>query len=278
MSTLAANPTPDQQLQQLRRAIDTLDESLAKLLLERVEIIRQVAVLKSEHWPSSCHIRPGREGQMHQAIAARFHDTEIPVKAALAIWRQLIGSATQLESPLTAITLAQHPHHAWLAREYFGIDVGLRSDISVADMLDSLERKVGNILILPEPGTEGGDWWRDAALFRTHGLSIFATLPVTTDPLPNHAARAFALAPVACEASGDDVSYIALAAKSPIEASRLVAIAPMHVITHDPLHHLLVFDGFVTDASSELTALKKTLGDTLLSLTVLGTHPRPLTL
>lgn len=269
--TKPATPlSPAEQLAGFRARIDALDETIARLLLERTGIIREVAELKQTHWPSSCHIRPGREGQMHAKITRRFEDTHIPPIAALSIWRQLIGAATHIESPLTATYLAHESAHGWLAREYFGAGVGLVAESSLADMLDDLVEGRANLLLLPE----GSDWWRDAALFRSHNLSIFATLPVTSQPIPE-GNRALALAQVDPEPSGDDISYIAVTTRKPIEASRLSALLPGKVISADDEHHLLIVDGFLAEDSAELSSLARGLGKEALSITLLGAHPRP---
>lgn len=266
--------SPAERLAAFRSRIDAMDERVAQLLLERTGIIREVAALKAANWPSPCHIRPAREGQMHEAVAKRFSGTDIPPIAALAIWRQMIGAATQLESPLTAVSLVHQPHHAWLAREYFGAGVGNVMEHSLADMLDTMEQGNANLLLLPH----GGDWWRDAALFKSHGLSIFATLPVSTQPLPHGALPALALAPVKPEPSGNDVSYVVVSTTKPVDSAELQAILPSQIQSADDTHHLVLIDGFVTEGSSEITTLSKGLGARLLSLTVLGTHPKPVSL
>ena len=99
----------------------TLSDEEAEALIARAAVVRDVAELKAQHWPAACHIRPGREGQMHQAIARRFTGTGFPPLTALSIWRQLIGGSTQIESPLAAVVI--EPDHRFLAREYFGLQV-----------------------------------------------------------------------------------------------------------------------------------------------------------
>lgn len=266
--------SPAERLAGFRNRIDGLDEQIAALLLERSTVVREVAALKGEHWPSPCHIRPAREGQMHEAVAKRFAGTDIPPIAALAIWRQMIGAATSLESPLNAVSLAHQPHHGWLAREYFGAGTGNRSEASLADMLDVLKAGDCNVLLLPDAA--GSDWWRDAALFKSNGLSIFATLPVTTQPLPNGEAPALALATVSPEPSGNDTSYVVVTTNRAVTASELHPHG--FSVTADDRHHLLILDGFITEDSPEVAAIRDSLGDGLLSLTVLGTHPKPVSL
>ncbi len=272
---------PNQQLLQLRARIDAMDDAIARLLVERIGIIREVAALKAEHWPNSCHIRPAREGQMHEALARRFAGTDMAPAVALSIWRQLIGASTSLESPLTVTALLQAPHHAWLAREYFGVNVGFKPEHSIADMLDHITGGSANILLLPFPGAPESDWWVDAQLFTTHGLSIFATVPVTTAPLPYDAAPALALATVTPEPSGNDVSYFALAMGADVSPVQLRGMLPEQVIVHpaaDGRHFLLITDGFVDDGAPLAVLLQQALGTSVLSLTMLGTHPRPISL
>ncbi len=273
---MTENPalSPAERLASCRQRIDAIDEQITQLLLDRTGIIREVGELKAVHWPGSCHIRPAREGQMHEAITARFTGTDIPPIAALAIWRQMIGAATTLESPLSVVSLVHQPHHAWLAREYFGAGVGNHTEQSLVEMLDTVAQGTANIVLLPA----SGDWWRDAGLFAHHGLSIFATLPVSTLPLPQGATPALALAAVQPEPSGNDISYLALTTNAPIDAAELQAILPCQVQSADATHHLLMLDGFVTEGASETTTLARGLGQRLLSLTGLGTHPKPVSL
>lgn len=270
-----SNPTdlsPAERLAGYRARIDALDDQITELLFARSAVVREVAALKGQHWPGPCHIRPAREGQMHEAIAKRFAGTDIPPIAALSIWRQLIGASTNLESPLTCVSLAQHPHHAWLAREYFGLGVGNRSDVMLADAIDTIQRGEANILLLPDAA--GSDWWRDAALFASNGLRLFATLPVSTMPLPHGEVAAMALSQLSPEPSGNDTSYVVVTTNTPIDASAL----PGFTVTADDRHHLLILDGYITESAAELAELRQQLGSALLSLTVLGTHPKPIVL
>lgn len=198
--------TPEEQLAILRARIDAKDEELAQLFISRIGIIREVAKLKGEHWPNNCHIRPGREGQMHHAIARRFTGSDFPPLAALAIWRQLIGASTHIESPLNVVTLVAHPEHAWLAREYFGLQIGAQLAPTLVDALAHLRNGPSNILILPAP-SETNDWWKGAEGIRAADLAIFAMLPVVSDNLPQGSQPAVALAKLDPEDSGDDISY-----------------------------------------------------------------------
>lgn len=194
---------PEQQLTDFRARIDAIDERIAQALLERASIVRQVAALKQEHWPSSCHIRSGREGQMHRAIAKRFAGTDLPPAIALVIWRQFIAAATQLESPLSIASLAAASHHRWLAREYFGANVAVCEHDTLSALLHSAEANHCTIVLLPAPI---GDCWPNAAALAAQGFMLFARLPVAQQ-VPGGFAPALAFARLKPEPSGDDISY-----------------------------------------------------------------------
>ncbi len=197
--------SPEQELAALRAKIDGIDEKISALLIERIGIIREVAALKAAHWPQNCHIRPAREGQMHQAIAKRFMGSAFPPLAALAIWRQLIGASTNLESPLNITVLSAHPEHVWMAREYFGVEIGLQVVPTLVDALANIRNETSNIILLPCPTKD--EWWRGAQGIRAAEITIFASLPVSGNNLPPSAIPAVALAKLSPEDSGDDVSY-----------------------------------------------------------------------
>lgn len=195
--------TPEATLQTFRAEIDAIDEQLAQLLVQRIGIIQQVATLKARHWPKSCHIRPGREGQMHRALQQRFTGTAFPPLTALAIWRQLIGGSTHLESPLVATVIDQD--HRFLVREYFGLQAPVSTAQNFADALDRVKSGGANLLVLPSPDIS--DWWKNARMIQDAGLCIFASLPLVEGTLPAGVRPAVALAALAPEPSGDDISY-----------------------------------------------------------------------
>ena len=263
MSKTVKTRSPEQQLTDFRRRIDTLDDKLIRLLIERIGIVRTVAALKAEHWPNSCHIRSGREGQMHQRIAKAFAGSGFSPWAAVSIWRQLIGASTNVESPLSIAYLSSEPHHYWLAREYFGPLVNLTS-IAAPSLVET-----SNVLILPTPDEPGVNWWRNPMLHHAKPLMLFARLPLAAEDMPGELASAVALAPITPEPSGDDISYflIKTADITPpiLKSSR--------VISHGR-DHLLILSGFVTMEDARIQKLQST--ETHIHW--LGAHPRPLTL
>jgi chorismate mutase len=267
MSKTAAKPTPDAKLAELRARIDAVDDKLIALILERTGIIREVAQLKADSWPNDCHIRSGREGKMHTRIARAFIGSIFSPKAAVALWRLLIGTSTNLESPLRIAFLASQPDYYWLAREYFGPAINLTSVAAPALVEES------NILLLPAPDISGAGWWRHPLLHKGQPLRIFARLPLAEEELPGEMPPAVALAAITPEPSGDDISYLLAKTKD----SQPPAFEGARVISNGT-DHLLVISGFVTEQDEILKTLRERLGESLLTLHWLGSHPRPLKL
>lgn len=182
--------TPEETLEAHRARIDALDTQLIALLRERIGIVQQVAALKAANWPGTCHIRSGREGRMHARIAKAFADSAFPAAAALAIWRQIIGASTHVESAL--VIAATSAEQAAQAREYFGVTAKVKQ---FADLAAAMANKECTIL-LATPS--------DLPVVRAikPKMKIFAALP-----LQQAEPSALALAELMPEPSDDDVSY-----------------------------------------------------------------------
>lgn len=233
------NPSPpDTALAQCRARIDALDEQIIALLKERIGIVKEVAALKAEHWPGRCHIRSGREGKMHRRIAQAFAGNDFSPAAALAIWRQIIGASTHVESPLSVASLASLPHHAWLARGYFGIQAIQHRFADIEDAIAAMAVGTCNLLLLPPPSGAAHHLW-EAVTEQAPEWKIFAHVPANSGALPPGQEAALALAPITPEPSDDDRSYF------------------MHG------GQVIARDGFITHLPDAL---------------FLGAHPRPLQL
>jgi len=190
--------TPEQKLAGYRAQIDAIDDAMTRLLMERTQIVEQVGLLKNANWPSDCHIRAGREARMHRYIIERFAGSNFSTRAALLIWRQIIGASTALESPLNVAVL--HADHRPRARNYFGANAQVRVCASLAEITASLTSKTSTIALLPA-ALEAG-WWQ--ALPERY--RIFTQLPILAEDQA-HLPTLYALAAITPEPSGEDVSF-----------------------------------------------------------------------
>lgn len=192
--------TPEQQLEAHRARIDAIDDTLSKLLLERIEIVAKVGALKNANWPKDCHIRPGREAKMHRSVIERFRGSLFSSRAALLIWRQIIGASTALESPLKIAVLSEE--HRPRARNYFGANAQITSFKSLAEISEALKAKTCTIALLPASLPAG--WWNEIP----ENFRIFTQLPILERDMA-WLPTLNALAAIDPEPSGDDVSFYA---------------------------------------------------------------------
>lgn len=185
--------SPQETLAAYRAKIDAIDDQLIALLHARIDVVREVAALKRREWPKDCHVRSGREGMMHERIAGAFRDSAFPARAALTIWREIIGASTNLESPLRIVTAGES--YAALAQEYFGSVAQVAHSASVHAALAAIAAKRFSMLV-------GGRESLPVVAAQAPQLKIFAALPLIANEV-----EAFALAAIEPEPSGHDVSY-----------------------------------------------------------------------
>lgn len=189
---------PEQTLADCRARIDAIDDALARLLLERIEIVAEVGALKNAHWPRDCHIRPGREARMHRWVVERFRGTKFSTRAAFLIWRQLIGASTTIESPIK-VAVMQEAHRS-RARNYFGANAQITVCASLAEVAACINNKTVTVALLPANLPDG--WW--GAL--PENFRIFTQLPILARDMA-WLPKLNALAAIDPEPSGDDVSF-----------------------------------------------------------------------
>jgi 4-amino-4-deoxychorismate mutase len=85
-------------LEPFRRRLDVLDEQIARLLGERFDICRQIALYKCEHGISM--MQPGRVEEVRARYLARGAEVQLPEDFAAALFELMIGATCKLEDEL----------------------------------------------------------------------------------------------------------------------------------------------------------------------------------
>lgn len=85
-------------LEGFRERLDPIDEQIARLLGERFEICREVALYKSEHGIPM--MQPERVAEVRARYLARGVDAELPEDFTAALFELLIGATCKLEDEL----------------------------------------------------------------------------------------------------------------------------------------------------------------------------------
>ena len=88
----------DTGLEPFRRRLDEIDDAIAGLFGERLQICREVAVYKSEHGIPM--MQPDRVKLVRERYLARGADHDLPSQFSSELFELLIGTTCRLEDEL----------------------------------------------------------------------------------------------------------------------------------------------------------------------------------
>jgi chorismate mutase len=98
MSADAAAGTGGEGLEPFRRRLDEIDDGIARLLGERLDICREVAVYKSEH--EIPMMQPDRVKLVRERYLARGAEVGLPAEFTSQLFELLIATTCKLEDEL----------------------------------------------------------------------------------------------------------------------------------------------------------------------------------
>jgi chorismate mutase/mRNA-degrading endonuclease toxin of MazEF toxin-antitoxin module len=220
-------------IEQIRREIDAIDTSMHELLMQRGELIEALQEAKGVGGASgTTALRPAREAQMLRALAER-HKGAFPLVSVERIWREIIGSFTQLQAPFHVVMSGADPAELReYARHYFSVTtpVSLAEDAgAVIDAIASDETVVGVVVEPASKRRAGGaePWWVTLALRGEGPARVVSRFPFLIGADGGQVAQrpAYMLSRAPVEPSGEDVTIVAV----PVENSRDPAVAKTEV-------------------------------------------------
>ena len=146
---------PENPLQNIRNKIDSIDNKIHDLLIERAEIVEKVVEEKRKYKEANLVVyRPSREHEILVRIIQR-HKGNLPEKSLINIWRNLISSYINMQAELTlnfSSTLDK------IVNNHFGGDIKKVKTTTALESLKSLHENKVNITVLPYPNKDN-DWW-----------------------------------------------------------------------------------------------------------------------
>lgn len=95
---MRGSPMSTEGLEPFRRRLDEIDDSIAKLLGERLQICREVAVYKSEH--EIPMMQPDRVKAVRERYLARGAEVDLPADFTSDLFDLLIATTCRLEDEL----------------------------------------------------------------------------------------------------------------------------------------------------------------------------------
>ena len=204
----------------VRRKIDAMDEEMHRLLMRRGELVEMLQRAKGVGEPGgTMAMRPAREADMLRRLAAR-HQGPFPLVSLERIWREIIGSFTQLQAPFRVmLTGAQEAVLAEYGRHYFSVTTPIGFAADTDALIAAIAEDPGVIGVILEDDETAAKrdrpWWVTLAQDANNPARLVARYPFLKDPKSDAVAQRFAVvlsqAPV--EPSGEDVTLAALPIK-----------------------------------------------------------------
>lgn len=276
-------------LADLRRQIDQIDDRLHELLIERAEIVGEVAASKQAGGGNggAAFYQPAREAQILRRLAAR-HRGPLPLASVLRIWRELLAATVGLETRFAVAVLAPpETQGLWdLARDHYGSHTAMAACCSTAEVIRAVGDGSASVGILPMPREDDPvPWWPQLLPADGGAPRIVARLPFGgRGNACGGGSDALAIGRCVQQASGSDRTVLAVEAAGDISRTRvltLLAAADLACTFCASSRHgetsamLIELDGFAPLADPRLVRLRAELGSRF-RLLALGGYAVPL--
>ena len=286
----------EKSLAEVRKRIDSIDDQLHDLLMERAGLVRSVAGAKAGS--SGPAYRPGREADILRRLVDR-HEGEFPLVPLILIWRQIISASLGIQEDfLIAVHAAgEEDPRREVAEIHFGAATPFSTHRTVAGVFNAVTQGNASVGILPFPADgEDAPWWprlvRDGEGPRgDERPSIVARLPFV--PTGRHSSLSHDSLVIAMQPpqpSQGDRSIVVVTAETGISRARILGafqshgLAPRTTLTHqddrsrDFTLFLIEVDGFFGSDDDRVVAIAEDIGGEEAALVqVLGAYAEPFT-
>ena len=167
-------PPAPPSLAELRKEIDTIDEGLHRLLMQRGDIIDRLIQVKQTQEVGSA-FRPAREADMMRRLVER-HRGILPLDTVESIWRVIISTFTSVQAPFSvhADVSVSEPAMRDSARFHFGFTVPYVAHFSAPAAVEAVARSKGDLALVSAISSRT-PWW--LTLEAQRAPKIIARLP-----------------------------------------------------------------------------------------------------
>lgn len=170
-------------LEQLRAAIDRVDDRILRLLRERSDLVEQVGRVKEKSGDS--YYAPEREENLLRRLVG-LNESRLPEAGLRAIYREILSSMRALEQTIKVAYLgprATFSHQA--AARHFGSAVELCPERSIGEVFEAVERGRAHYGVVPIENSQEGSVNATLDRFMESEVRICAQvfLPVELDLL-----------------------------------------------------------------------------------------------
>jgi chorismate mutase len=279
--------TSTSPLADLRRRIDDLDDRLHDLLMQRAELVEEIAGSKrNSNVPP---FRPGREAEILRRLVAR-HRGRFRRPVLVRLWRELLSGTVAMQADFVVAVYAPDggSGHWDLARDHYGSHTPMMAYRSMGEVVRAVTEGRAMIGVLPVPDEGEGDaWWRLLAGSGAGAPRVVARLPFAGRGNAREGSDAFAIGRGEPEPTGADLSLLLIETHGGVSRTRLIgalsavglAVSLYAAIEPSPevAWNLVEVDDMLAPDAPRLAEALAPLGDKVGRVASLGAYARPLT-
>jgi chorismate mutase len=155
---MSPRPPSPPSLAELRKEIDTIDEGMQRLLMQRGDIIDRLIQVKQTQEIGSA-FRPAREADMMRRLVER-HRGILPLDTVESIWRVIISTFTYVQAPFAvhADVSISEPAMRDSARFHFGFTVPYVAHFSATAAVEAVAKSKGDLALVSAISSRR-PWW-----------------------------------------------------------------------------------------------------------------------
>ena len=214
-------------MKSLRGEIDRVDDTIASLLTERIDIVEQIKIAKAGS--NQVTYQPAREAQILRRLQAR--NPLLPISLLRAAWRQILNEAVARQGQLK-IGFTDAPN----VQNHFGMHPDYKIFTDQNELFETLENRDIDLAVITMPQDAAG--WELFIQFSY--VKIIEKLP------DNH----FVLSGIPANESGNDHTIIATRYKSAVPAGSIETGATKRATVFDCPGYL-EYEYFLSQSADE---------------------------
>ena len=214
----------NKSLDKLRDKIDSIDQSLHDLIMQRANVVAEIKEAKQDtggpiFWPA-------REAEVLRKLMGR-HRGELPLGVITRIWRELISASLIMQGDFEIAVTGNDDGAYWdIVRDHFGSQTPIIQYETSRGVLRAVAEATATVGVLPLPQIDESEpWW---PLLGSQGsessLRICARLPFeSSGNRRGHGVEALLVAEISPVKSDDDISYVIIEIVEPVSRSRITS-------------------------------------------------------
>lgn len=215
-----------QTLEEIRRKIDSIDDKVHDLLMERASLVFDIAAEKAKNKMQV--VQPAREAGMLRRLLGR-HKGPLPEATIVQVWRELVGAVSLLQTGLSVVVTGKEDGSSpyWdMARNYFSSVLPMKKVSSPLNAIASVRDGESYFAVMPWPDdADPNPWWSYLAAQDRDPMRIVCCLPYGSEHENMQGrTRALVVSKLDFKNSGDDRSFIALELAPGVSRSKIVEV------------------------------------------------------